>query len=651
MTRVGSRGALGPRGLAAVAAVLLVGLVGSGPAAVAQDAEPSPLVIREIDATDPDAVEVGIIWNGQRAALDDLAVREGGQEREREPVVPLSKTGVETALVVAVDTSRSMARNGGVAETQETLLGMIDDLEGNEAMGLVTFGTAVEELSPVTTDKAELRDAVDEIVAASDADTSLWDGVVKAASMFDESSSLQPNIVLITDGYDDSSTASASRARSEVRRAEAAVFALAYDAQDHVDSEAIATLVDEAGGAVIPAPDRPDLGAGLEEVSLSLENQYVVTFASSGEQGASGIEVGVGGETTTGLLVTGARSGGTANLSPPSASRSFFPSILSGSAGQLVVVVLGGAAVTLAFLTAVMMISRREVSLDHMLQVYTEPGAAEDEEEGGLVQTAFVQRAVEVTGDIANKQGLLVKVEGKLEQADLPLRAAEALFFYLAGALVVTVLGLVLMGPIGLLVFGGLSFVLPMAVLNFLGARRRKQFETALPDMLSLLSGSLRAGYSLVQGVEAVSREVDGPMGRELRRIITEAQLGRELEDAFESAALRVKSKDFEWAIMAIRIQREVGGNLSELLMTVADTMVERERLRRDVATLTAEGKMSAIILGLMPLVLGGLMAVINPEYMVPLFEPGLGYALLGAAVVSMGIGFAWMKKCITIEI
>jgi tight adherence protein B len=169
--------------------------------------------------------------------------------------------------------------------------------------------------------------------------------------------------------------------------------------------------------------------------------------------------------------------------------------------------------------------------------------------------------------------------------------------------------------------------------------------------MLSLLAGSLRAGYSLVQGVDAVSKEVDGPMGRELRRIMTEAQLGRELEDAFEAAAARVQSKDFEWAIMAIRIQREVGGNLSELLMTVADTMVERERLRRDVATLTAEGKMSAIVLGIMPIGLGGFLYMSNQDYMKPLFSPGMGYMLLGVAVVMMGVGFAWMKKCITIEI
>ena len=140
-------------------------------------------------------------------------------------------------------------------------------------------------------------------------------------------------------------------------------------------------------------------------------------------------------------------------------------------------------------------------------------------------------------------------------------------------------------------------------------------------------------------------------MGRELRRVMTEARLGRELEDALEASAERVQSNDFEWAIMAIRIQREVGGNLSELLMTVADTMIDRERLRRDVSTLTAEGKMSAIILGLMPIGLGGAMYSMNPKYMGALFSNGLGKGIFAAGIVSALIGFAWMKKCITIEV
>jgi tight adherence protein B len=172
-----------------------------------------------------------------------------------------------------------------------------------------------------------------------------------------------------------------------------------------------------------------------------------------------------------------------------------------------------------------------------------------------------------------------------------------------------------------------------------------------LPDTLSLLSGTLRAGYSLMQGVEAVSQEVEEPMGLELRRVVTEARLGRPLEQALDGTAERMASPDFAWAVMAIRIQREVGGNLSELLMTVADTMVQRERLRRDVASLTAEGRVSAIVLGALPPGLGLIMYFINPDYVSVLFDSGLGNVMLGLAVVSMIIGFVWMKKIIEIEI
>ena len=110
-------------------------------------------------------------------------------------------------------------------------------------------------------------------------------------------------------------------------------------------------------------------------------------------------------------------------------------------------------------------------------------------------------------------------------------------------------------------------------------------------------------------------------------------------------------SADFAWAVMAIRIQREVGGNLSELLLTVGDTMVQRERLRRDVAALTAEGKMSAMILGLLPIGLGAFMWMSNPTYMEPLGSTGLGKVLLGLATLSGLAGFAWMKKIISIKI
>ena len=172
-----------------------------------------------------------------------------------------------------------------------------------------------------------------------------------------------------------------------------------------------------------------------------------------------------------------------------------------------------------------------------------------------------------------------------------------------------------------------------------------------LPDTLQLLSGTLRAGYSLMQGVEAVSHEVEEPMGFELRRVVTESRLGRPLEEALEGTAERMNSPDFAWAVMAIRIQREVGGNLSELLLTVAETMTARERLRRDVSALTAEGRVSAFVLGILPIGLGIAIYILNPEYIQRLFDTTIGNILLVVAGISMLIGFFWMKKIIDIEI
>jgi tight adherence protein B len=140
-------------------------------------------------------------------------------------------------------------------------------------------------------------------------------------------------------------------------------------------------------------------------------------------------------------------------------------------------------------------------------------------------------------------------------------------------------------------------------------------------------------------------------MGKELQRTLSEARLGRPIEDALQDLADRMGSPDYEWAVMAIRIQREVGGNLAELLQTVAETMIERERLRRDVNSLTAEGKISAIVLGILPIGLGLFLFFVNPDYMRVLFHRTAGRYLLGGSIVLAVVGYYWMMQMIKIDI
>jgi tight adherence protein B len=247
---------------------------------------------------------------------------------------------------------------------------------------------------------------------------------------------------------------------------------------------------------------------------------------------------------------------------------------------------------------------------------------------------------------------MLSTIEARLERANLPLRPAEALFFYMAGVVVITMLAFAITQSFfSTLIIAVLVAALPPLIINFLAGRRQKQFNALLPDTLQLLASTLRAGYSLMQGVEAVSQEVSEPAGRELRRVVTEARLGRPLEEALDQVALRMESADFAWACMAIRIQREVGGNLAELLVTVAETMTERERLRRDVNALTAEGRISAIVLGCLPVGLGLFIKASNPGYLDPLFHETIGKILLGGSLALMAFGFWWMWKTIQIDI
>jgi tight adherence protein B len=172
-----------------------------------------------------------------------------------------------------------------------------------------------------------------------------------------------------------------------------------------------------------------------------------------------------------------------------------------------------------------------------------------------------------------------------------------------------------------------------------------------LPDTWQLIAGSLSAGYSMPQAIDTVVREGSQPISGEFNRALVEARLGVPLEDAMEGIADRMKSKDFACVVMAIRIQREVGGNLAELLTTVSGTLRERETLRRQVKVLSAEGRLSAWILGLLPPVFALYLALAQPSYLKPLVTEALGWLLLAVGLVLLAVGALWMRKAVKVEV
>ena len=638
--------------LAALAAVMAILALVFAPAAMAQSRN-GLLTIRGIDGTNSKAVKLTLLWTGEPNDLKDLVVRENGDAVKVDSLTDLRKTGKGIGTVVVVDLSGSMADDGALTRAKAAVASIANDLPPGDQMAVVSFNNTVTIESNFTSDPAQIGNALDGMAAPRDGRTAMYDGIRKAVTLFKSRPELQPNVLLVTDGADDVSTSDLTQARASVATSGAAFFALELThKKGEVDTKAIDSIINQTGGAAFSGTTEAEINKSFNDLMTTMRSQFVATYASKVTQGSVSLSVGLGSQERKASYVAGSSAEGANARAIVLAKKAFGPSWMHGTTGALLGLLVVGVGIGMGVWALVSLATKDGRSLQTVLSPYTEGAPGGDEEgDGALAQTALLQRAVEMTEGFAERQGFLEKVEGLLERADLPLRAAEALFFYAAGVLLVAVASIFGLGLVPGLIVAVIAALAPLAVLSFMASMRSRKFVGQLPDTLQLLSGSLRAGYSLMQGVEAVSQEVSEPMAKELRRVVTEARLGRELEDSLDAVAERMDSPDFAWAVMAIRIQREVGGNLSELLLTVADTMIHRDRLRRDVAALTAEGRISAIILGLLPVGLGAFMWISNPVYMAPLKDTGLGQGLLGASAVAILIGFVWMKKIIDIEI
>jgi tight adherence protein B len=243
-------------------------------------------------------------------------------------------------------------------------------------------------------------------------------------------------------------------------------------------------------------------------------------------------------------------------------------------------------------------------------------------------------------------------VERSLRAADVPIRPAELILAHVSALVLVPVGAFFLTHSIFLAGFGLLIAAFgPTYALKIVVKGRRKRFSTQLPDALTTLSGSLRAGRSLGQAMDALSRELADPMGRELRKVVAETRLGRSLHDSLSDAAERIASPDFRWAVLAMQIQAEVGGNLAELLDQVAETMHERMRMKGEVKALTAEGRASAMMLVVLVPGLGLIMTAVNRDYMLPLFTTTPGRIMVGISTFMITGGYFWMNKMIKVDV
>ena len=269
-------------------------------------------------------------------------------------------------------------------------------------------------------------------------------------------------------------------------------------------------------------------------------------------------------------------------------------------------------------------------------------------EDGDSALAGAAEAATSLFGRLMHRRS--GSLAAKLDLAGVSMRPQDFGFLIAVASIVLMAVVLLLGGGfLGLLV-AALAPLGAVVFLNIRTAGRRKAFADQLDGTLQLMSSSLRAGHSMMQALASVAKESEEPSATELSRVVNETRVGRPVVAALEEAADRMDSDDFRWAVQAIAINREVGGSLAEVLDGVAGTIRERGQIRRHVAALSAEGRLSAVILILLPFLVGGFLLLTNPGYLAPFVENPIGIVLIVVGVMMLLIGGFWLKKCVEIK-
>ncbi len=328
----------------------------------------------------------------------------------------------------------------------------------------------------------------------------------------------------------------------------------------------------------------------------------------------------------------------------------------------IVVIAVGLVAGVLVFASVFIRQGRGE-DIEERLGRYAEPGALLNlsdefkESEKALEEKKAKQESAlrdTLDGLLANRSF----AEGwktQLARADLKLTVGEYFASHLIAMSGLFLAGYFILFPLQVvpaIIAGGVGFFVPRIYVNMKMGGRLKNFENQLPDLLSLWVNSLRSGYSVMQALEAISREAAEPTAGEIKRVVQEAQFGIPMDQAFDHLLTRMPSEDLDLVITAVNIQREVGGNLAEILEVIGHTIRERIKIKGEIRVLTAQGRITGYLISALPILLGLFMFLVNRPYMGRLVDDrGCGWPMLAIGLGMIAIGWSVIQRIVDIEV
>jgi tight adherence protein B len=603
-------------------------------AVIAALALAAPAAAAEIRRADAGAYpEVGVTVVSSSAAAPRL--RENGSPAAGLEAVNLGR-GKSVALLV--DRSQSMrgkALDDAVGAARE----FIARKASGDRVAVVTFATEPTILTRFSTATIDATTALRDIAVDPVQGTTLYDALVLSAGALRAESQPARVIIVVTDGNETRSKASLDDAIAAAKDAGAAVYVVAIESSRFTPAP-LQELARATGGAYYGAESSSELAGAYRSIAAELGKTWRLTYVTAARPGERVSLTVDGDEAQLALPGTPAVAGSPQEFLPDRLYESRWGSPAVGLAVGL-----------LLLLAATLVAGARKASWvkTRLAPHLAGARAAAPKRQKSGERFAAGSTLLRATEKAFSHLAWWKRVHQQLERADVPLRAAEFLWLTVMTTFAVGLLAAVTARSTMFILAGfALGAALPWFYLKFKAYQRLKAFENQLPDLLLTLAASLKAGHSFKQGLHTVVAEGAPPASKELNRVLAEARLGRPIEDALNEMAERVNSKNLRFVITAVTIQGQIGGSLAGLFDMVAETVRQRQQFARKIRGLTAMGRASAYVLIGLPFFTAGVITIINPEFMDPLYHTSTGHKMIMGGLMMIAFGSLVLRKIVS---